>query len=270
MSNPRLPEEVLDYIVDNLDGDEDDLENCCLVSKSWIPRTRKHLFADISLDDKWDLKSWKNAFPDPSTSPARYAKTLAIGCPEDLAIEDVVGGSWFSAFSRVAHLAINIDSDMIQPETSLAPFHGLSPVIKSLRIRLEVATFPSSPIFNLIQSFPSLEDLDVEASEKLTVRADGADRQQTPVQTSVTPAFSGSLKLYLAGASTPLLRPLLSLPTGPRFRELWLTCDDEEDISLAAEVVERCCSTLKSLKIKHEIRMFVSCSFQLRWLTPVP
>ena len=232
------------------------------------PRIRKYLFADISLQDEFDLELWKNTFPDPSTSPARYTKTLTITLPEVFTPADAEEGGWLSAFSRVRHLAIDIIG-MIQPEISLAPFHGLSPVIKSLRIRLEVATFPSSRIFDLIRSFPSLEDLDVEASEELTECADGVDGQQTPVKTSVPPTFTGSLKLYLEGGSTPLLRPLLSLPSGLHFRELWLTCDDDEDISMAAEVVERCCPTLESLKIKHELRTFVSWLFPLQWLTSV-
>ncbi|KAF9642961.1 hypothetical protein BDM02DRAFT_3104213, partial [Thelephora ganbajun] len=51
MSNPHkphLPPEILDYIVDFLYNEPETLKQCCLVSKSWVPRTRKHLFADIN------------------------------------------------------------------------------------------------------------------------------------------------------------------------------------------------------------------------------
>ncbi|KAF9643160.1 hypothetical protein BDM02DRAFT_3081141, partial [Thelephora ganbajun] len=50
MSNPRqfhLPPEILDYIIDLLHDKPETLKQCCLVSKSWVSRTRKHLFADI-------------------------------------------------------------------------------------------------------------------------------------------------------------------------------------------------------------------------------
>jgi hypothetical protein len=43
ISVSRLPAEMLDHVVDHLYDTEDALRNCCLVSKSWIPRTRKHL-----------------------------------------------------------------------------------------------------------------------------------------------------------------------------------------------------------------------------------
>ncbi|KAF9644347.1 hypothetical protein BDM02DRAFT_3103092, partial [Thelephora ganbajun] len=45
--HPYLPPETLDYIVDFLHDNRETLEQCCLVSKSWVPRARKHLFADI-------------------------------------------------------------------------------------------------------------------------------------------------------------------------------------------------------------------------------
>ena len=59
MLNPELPPEILDYIVELLHDDKTVLKRCCVVSKSWIPRTRKHLFANIRLFTKKHLESWK-------------------------------------------------------------------------------------------------------------------------------------------------------------------------------------------------------------------
>ncbi|KAF9645264.1 hypothetical protein BDM02DRAFT_3073690, partial [Thelephora ganbajun] len=50
MSSPHqshLPPEILDYIVDLLHDEPETLKQCCLVSKSWVSRTRKHLFANV-------------------------------------------------------------------------------------------------------------------------------------------------------------------------------------------------------------------------------
>ena len=74
--------------------------NCCLVSESWVPRTRKHLFASIRFLTVKNLQSWKKAFPDPSTSPAHYTKTLLTDCA------DVEVGSWIGGFSQVVHLEL--------------------------------------------------------------------------------------------------------------------------------------------------------------------
>jgi hypothetical protein len=73
MSDPHLPAEMLDHIVDHLQDTEYALRSCCLVSKSWIPRARKHLFFDIVFHTAKRLELWKETFPDPSTSPACYA-----------------------------------------------------------------------------------------------------------------------------------------------------------------------------------------------------
>ena len=63
---PYLPLETLDYIVDLLHDESPALKECCLVSKSWIPRTRRHLFAHIRFYSADNLKSWKKTFPDPT------------------------------------------------------------------------------------------------------------------------------------------------------------------------------------------------------------
>ena len=91
-----------------------------LVSKSWTPCTRKHPFAHVAFGSSEKLQSWKTAFPDPSTSPARFARSLFISLPQFAAPVDTED-SWITPFSRVARGA--------QTHEPLAPFHGLSPII---------------------------------------------------------------------------------------------------------------------------------------------
>jgi hypothetical protein len=131
MSNLRLPAEILDHIVDNLHDTEDALRNCSLVSKSWIPRIRKHLFANVEFPTPESLESWKAAFPDPLTSPARHAETLLIECPQVVTVADAEAGGWITGFSRVARLEVGARGPFVVP-VSFVPFHGFSPLIKSL------------------------------------------------------------------------------------------------------------------------------------------
>ncbi|KAF9647951.1 hypothetical protein BDM02DRAFT_3065508, partial [Thelephora ganbajun] len=42
-----LPQEILDLIIDHLRDEPDMLKICCIVSKPWVQRTRKHLFVHI-------------------------------------------------------------------------------------------------------------------------------------------------------------------------------------------------------------------------------
>lgn len=45
-------------------------------------------------------------FPDPSTSPARYTKSLFIGCPREVVAADAGEGGWIQTFPRVVELEI--------------------------------------------------------------------------------------------------------------------------------------------------------------------
>ena len=65
MSDPYLAPETLDRIVDLLHNKREPLKACCLVSKSWVSRTRKHLFADIDLSSGPRL--WEESSQIPPT-----------------------------------------------------------------------------------------------------------------------------------------------------------------------------------------------------------
>ena len=239
MSNTHLPVELLDHVVDHLHGREGALRNCCLVSKSWMPRARKHLFADIRFNTEEDLDSWKKKFPDPSISPGHYTKTLLIDCPHIFASADVEAGGWIRGFSRVVHFGV--DTRGLYFHHSHAPlvsFHGFSPLVKSLRVQF--VTIPSSQIFDFILSFPLLEDL--------AVFKGGSDGSPTVDRLPNPPKFTGSLELIVT-RMRPIVRQLLSLSSGIHFRKLVLgwTCDG--DVLSTSALIERCSHTLESLDI---------------------
>jgi hypothetical protein len=161
----------------------------------------------------------------------------------------VGSGCWIRGFYRVVHLVV--DRAVYPPDEpviSLIPFHGLSPAIKSLRV--VVSALPSSCIFDLILSFPLLEDLAVIVDEALADSDDGLGEDETPtaIQPPNPPPFTGSLELYLKGGMT-FTRRLLCLPGGIHFQKLTLTRIREEDCLMATALVEECSHTLESLNI---------------------
>ena len=121
------------------------------------PGTRNHLFVKVEFLSLQKLQAWKIAFPNPSTSAACYAKSLSIGYHRNGAPADAEEGDWIPTFSRIEHLEVHIFS----PKTPLAPFHGFSPAIKSLHIKIDF-TYSTCQIFNLICSFPFLQDLSLK------------------------------------------------------------------------------------------------------------
>ena len=124
---------------------------------SWVPRTRKHIFAKVKLRSEGDLESWMKTFPDPSNSdPAYYAHTLVFRGTTT----DPWAGGLIRTFSRAVRLRLAIPESLEELD-SLAPFHKLShsqvsPCVFSLpvlhansQLRLFV---PPSRRFNLVWS----------------------------------------------------------------------------------------------------------------------
>jgi len=251
MSNPPLPPEILDLVIDHLHDEPTALKACCVVSKSWIPRTRKHLFAQVNFPNPNILQSWKETFPDPFNSPAYYTHTLTY-YPS---VGDAAVGDWITAFSHVVHLeVVGYGAPVAQTAASFIPLHGFSPAIKSLSVYFP--TLPTSAVFNLILSFPLLEDLSI-VTHYGTDDDDGSGGLPTAVQPPNPPTFTGSLDLSLSGRKGgmgPVSSWLLSLPGGIHFRKLTLMWFRVSDGPPTTALVRECSDTLESLKI--DLAMF--------------
>ena len=249
MSGPCLPPEILDHIADFLYASPKALKECCLVSKSWVPRTRQHLFANITLHTGDRLEAWTKAFPDPSTSPAYYTKSLSIDCPRVATAADAEPGGWITAFSRATHLGLDNGSIITDKlATFLVPFHGFSPSLKSLSMNF--TSLPSSRAFNLILSFPLLEDLKVIAHFSAIGDDNDPGRLPALVQPSATPPkFTGSLELIMRGGAEHVARWLCLLSNGIHFRKLTITWNFEQDLSMTTALVERCSHTLEYIRV---------------------
>ena len=254
MPNPYrcLPSEILDHIIDLLHDEFGTLKQCCLVSKSWVPRTRKHLFADIEFRFASDLGSWKKTFPDAATSPAFHARTLLAGCPRLITPSDGGEGGWIRAFSGVRSLDVDGGDDFLRAsEICLTPFRQLSPTLKSLRIGPILVPFPG--LFDFILSFPLLEDLGLKGRDDMWFDGDDTHGPQTVIP-STSPPLTGSLEFHILGGAEDIARQLLELPNGLHFRELVLTWDHPTDLWWITELVERCSHTLESLDVTCTFR----------------
>ena len=241
MPGPSLPLEILDHIIDTLRDDPRTLRNCCLVTKSWVRRARKYLFSDIRFYLSERLESWKKTFPDPSNSPAYYARSLLVACLEVIGAEDAAEGGWITSFSGVVRLELEACEETLEdPETSLVPFHNFSPALKSLKV--DFMTLPCSQFFKLAYSFPLLEDLAVICQ---LLGDDDDPRALQAVLPSTSPPFTGSLGLALPRGSETVARRLLDLPGGLRFRKLDLLW--KKDTQWLRELVSACSNTLEYL-----------------------
>ena len=104
---PSLHPEILDHIVEYLHDELLMLEECCLVSKSWVPRTRSHLFDFVAFDSPELLELWMKTFPDPSNSPACYTRSLRLFRFEIITVAISDACPWVRSFNRIVELEVS-------------------------------------------------------------------------------------------------------------------------------------------------------------------
>jgi len=232
-----LPPEILDLVTDYLRDELTTLKTCCLVSKSWIQRTRKHLFASIRFRPLGlSVGSWKNTFPDPMDSPARHTRTLSIHQPHLIKAAHM---DTISTFHRV--VCLNVIAGGYGGENSLVPLHGFSPVLRSLR--LASAVLPDSKLFDLVCSFPLLEDLAL-------ISHDSARSDEGRSIPSTSPGLTGSLELdAMLNGIHSTTRRLLDLPNGLHFTTIVVKWFSEHDVRSTTDLVSGCSETLQTLDI---------------------
>ena len=270
MPNPYLPRETLDYIIDFLHDEPETLRGCCLISKSWVPRTRKHLFTDIKFRSVVDLESWKKTFPDPSNSPAYHTRTLSVRCPEEIAYTDGEEDGWIRAFSRVERFNLVVSGNPLANisdlEVTLTPFHGFSPALKSLHV--SYSTLQTSQIFDLISSLPVLNDLTLVTDGPEIGDGLGFNAPPSVTRSPTSLAFTGTLDLSMYTSMLGLpARQLLDLPNGLHFRKLALSWCCKEDLRWVVELVLRCSDTLECLDVSRYLQgtcvLALRCSYNL-------
>ena len=253
MSDPHrshLPLEILDSIIDLLYDRPEILKQCCLVSKLWVPRTRKYLFADINILTSGDLEAWKKAFPDPSRSPAHHTHTLTIACAPAIMPAGAEEDGWIQTFSSVVSLALDTSQYSGESEISFTPFHQFSTSLRSLRVTSTL--LPQSQVFDLIHSLPLLEDLALDGRHVWASNDDEFDGPPT-VLPSTSPTFTGTLELILRQGGTGIVRQLLDLLNGLHFRKLKLLWREEEDFRWIVQLVVACSDTLEHVDITRNL-----------------
>ena len=240
MSHPVLPPEILDSIVDLLCDEPEALRQCCLVSKSWIPRTRKHIFAVIVLHTEDNLKAWKKAFQASSNSPACYTRDLTIRFLGVIAEDGCI-----PFFPRIARLEVIETPGFGCGYMNPAAFQIFPHTLKSLSVTSFSLTL--SQVFSLICSIPFLEDLSL-TGHVTDVNDNDPDGAHTAASPPASPPLTGALQLWMFRGTTVTAQRLLHLPNGLHFRKLQLQWYGR-DLHCIMQLVTACSGTLECLDI---------------------
>ena len=189
-------------------------------------------------DSPEKLRLWTDAFPDPSSSPAYHVRNLTVKYPQAI---DGTGKAFISTFFNVVNFMLYVRDT----RTGVAnPFHGFSTSLKTLCMDADILS--TSRIVNLACSFPNLESLSV-----LTSQQEGVD--EFAEQPTSSPPFIRQLSIRTKAGMDALIPRLLSVQSGLHFQTVAVVWY-KGDPGLTTSLVERCCATLKHLKVDSALR----------------
>jgi hypothetical protein len=183
----EIPQEIIDEIIDHSSRDKKTLTVCSLTSRTWVYRTRKHLFRKLTLTDK-SLRGvvatvpapngtgWKPESPSPDLDPptiskpytsswlSSYVTSLKIvptysnskfGAPELFQAK-----SYLSSFTHVRSLDLGAISFVAIGDTSLGGCLGsLGKTVHELR--LSFCHLDEGALFAFLRLFARLESLEL-------------------------------------------------------------------------------------------------------------
>ena len=209
---PRIPREILDEILDHFatDPDRRSLQLCALVSKSWVPSCRRHLFHTTIFAPRNTAK-WVKAFPVPGRSPACHVRDLHFRAEESNTIFDSKFSEHVPWFTNVERMSLSGDGHLNLLRFPLS--WGLPQSVASLTI--DGGSVFLRHIRDIMVQLPNLNDL------SLAGHIVPGDRSVLlGIGMALRGRFGGKLRLHKGGSHWDTVKMLLEIPTGLHFTEV--------------------------------------------------
>ena len=234
---PRIPQEIIEEILDHLVDDSHSLRSCALVSRSWVPPCQRYLFHSI-LFTSIRMARWLKAFPVPEDSPAHRVRHLlfSIGRYDDVP-ETFFG--YIPWFANVEGVTLS-KHEKFHP-LWIPPFWRLPESVTSLTVGPHTGT-KLVQIRDIMAELPNLDDLSLSGSLL------AADSMASPgVGGVLRGRFGGRLRLLRGSACEPgVVDMLLEVPNGLHFTEVQIQSMSECLLS-TVRLAEACNKTLVKL-----------------------
>ena len=223
---------IIHYITDSLLWNSLTLES--------YSRILEHLFYHVDFSFPEELDEWKRIFQNPADSPVSYTRFLQ--CRTELF--DVEDARWIKGFNCVEHLEVFGDRRGTPNSGSFRAFHNLSPCVKSLLVQWR--DLPLQEVFELICSFPELENLNVWSYKG------HADKpiDESISQDLVLPVFTGTL--VLGKVTAGFVRKLLGFGEPHNFRKIVVGYCFAYQFEGVNNLVKKCSHTLESIIVDYD------------------
>ena len=235
------PQDIIDEILDHLAADSDfqSLRACVLVSRSWVPSCRRHLFHTADLT-RGKMNIWLYAFPVPEESPAHHFRALRL----------TIGGiNWFPdkffehapRFTNLRELYLFGMADCLG--SRLPSLWRLPESVTSLTIQAPYGGVSLVGVWDIMARLPNLNDLSLWAGI-----IPGDRNALLGIGTVPRGRFGGELVLRDVFSNRDAIIMLFEILTGLPFSKVEIDCA-REYIPRVIRLVEACSETIVKLSL---------------------
>lgn len=231
--DPKVPQELVDEILDYLARDAATLRSCSLVAKSWIYPSRRHLFNTLFLA-AGEINRWNETFPNPEDSPAGHVRDLSFCFLHPDA--PISFADRMPYFSNVQQLTL-IGRVATEP-SFISALGQLPPTTRSVDITFSKVL--ATHIVSVIQQLPNLDNLSLMSAEWSGAIPPGTGK-------TMRSRLTGKLRLRRKLAHCDLLNMLTEVQPGPQFTEVEIRDASMNCFPAALKLVRTCQDTITKL-----------------------
>jgi len=237
---PRIPQDVIDEILDHLhtDSGAKHLRVCALVSKSWLPSCRRHLFHTTAFT-MTSVRGWLKTFPVPEESPAYYVRDLCVwvGGGHRVPEKFFEYTPWFTNLEKISLLGHGGLPLLRRPSLWKLP----QPVTS---LTIDTSTVTLVHVRDVMARLPNLDNLSL--SGLLIPVAKGV---LPGIGETVRGRFGGRLLLRGGYTRKDTVSMLSEIPSGLHFTEVEISCTRDR-LPSVTRLIEACSKTLVELSYK--------------------
>ncbi|KAF9652732.1 hypothetical protein BDM02DRAFT_3108827 [Thelephora ganbajun] len=250
-----FPQEIIDDIIDHFQNDNppSDLQTCSLVAKSWIPRSRRSLFKDVTFPGKNRFERWCKAIPSGPDGIASYTRVLRLSDPWGKLMDPTLLQNHlahFTSFRSLQSLVLFLVDLSSFDRISITNCFRHFETVQSLVFR--DVTSPITNILLLTYLFPNLQRLDIgdlKPPKDMIVMDVPAEAEPFMVRTLETaPTLRGSFRMAnIPVGASQLLSWFLKFPLN--FEEIRIAdCDWTSTVPLS-RLIDVCGPKLRLLEV---------------------
>ena len=210
---PALPQEIIDLIVDELEGSQSTLKTCSLVSRRWTARCQQHLFSRTVIHSN-NLRRWCREMTPGPTGVSPYTTNLVLFAAADPLKED----PWFEP-NLLTHASDHLNSftnihtlDIVRwkfpdNETYTTPFAQVAQTTRNFGVIFPVHGF--STFLSFITMFNRAESISIIRPQ---ITTEESAEQNLPYIPCATFSWASLRLLDFSDRSLPLLGLIARLP----------------------------------------------------------